>query len=428
MLRSLWNWMTRSSQPSPENPSWSLNDPETWRDLFADGQESDAGVVVSPTTALSLGAVWQAVSMISGDVAKLPLGIYLRGDGEPRRMDRTHPVYDLVNRRANDETPAFRLWRDAMVDALVYNNAYIWIDRAGSGKPLGLYNLLPDRTQFERSGGTPIFTTETTRSDGSPWLRRLEFSDVLHIRGPSLDHRTGCDLLFHARHAIGLGLAAQKFAAKFFKHGVRTGGILEIPQTTTPKAADKLEEGFRRHHEGEDNWFRTVVLRDGAKFHQTSIPPNEGQMTETRQAQVAEVARYFNLPASRLGLKDSVSYNSLEADNRTYLDCCLMPWLCDIASQVDFKLLDASRFAEHNTKALLSMDTAARFSAYRIACGSPFQTVNEIRRAENLPPVEGGDMLAPVQGAALPGGADVTGTRPPRGPADDTGATTDVSA
>ena len=54
-------------------------------------------------------------------------------------------------------------------------------------------------------------------------------------------------------------------------------------------------------------------------------------------------------------------------------------------------------FCEFNTKGIERGDLKSRNESYRIALGRAgepgWMTVNEVRRAENLPPLEGGDVL-----------------------------------
>ncbi len=388
----------------PTDPNALLASTEFWDRLFGNF-ETDSGVSLTHEQALSLAAVWQCGSMIANDIARLPLDNYARGEGEVRSIDRRHPSFRIVRRRANPEQGAFNFWRTIGIHALVWGNGYSFIDRDGAGRPLQMLHLLPDRTYAQRIQGKLWYVTETTREDGSPWLKALYPEDVFHLKGLSIDGIKGMDVIHTARHTLGLMSALNKFASRFFKQGARAGGVLEIPNTVLPNIADKMEEGFR-NSTGEENWFRTAILRDGAKFHTNQISPNEGQMLESRQEQIREVARIFNLRPSRLGLDDSVSYNSKAEDNRDYLDTTLSPWLRAITDECYMKLLSAaeqaadSHFFEHNTAALLAMNTLQRYQVYEIGVRARILRPNEARAFENLPPYPGGDEFPNLPGAS----------------------------
>lgn len=400
---------TAERRASIENPTVSLDDPEAWNQLYGEGVQSDAGVLVSHRGSLKLDPVWQAVTMISGDVAKLPLDVYIREEDDGREVDKYHPAWYLCRRVANPYVSAFVLWRRLMFHALLWGNGYLWIDRNLRGDPIGLYNLLPDRTGPEIRKGELLYATETMRSDGTPWLRALKAKDVFHLQGPGYELWEGEDPVALARNSFGLGIAAQKFTSRFFKNGVRTAGILEIPLGTTPKSADNLAEGFRKHHEGEENWFKTVILRDGSKFHQTSIPPNDAQMVETEEMQARNVARRFNMSPSRLGIKDSHGYSSKVEDNQQYLDTTLSPWLTGITSEGFMKLLSKKQqaadthYLEHNTGALLTMNTLQRYQVYAIGLRNKVLLPNEARLMENLNPKPGGNTFLEAYGPGKQG-------------------------
>ena len=86
-----------------------------------------------------------------------------------------------------------------------------------------------------------------------------------------------CQLVYKARESFALSLAAEEFASKYFRYGGRIGGILEVPAGMTKKGADNLEAGYRKTYEKVDNAFKTVILRDGAKFHQAQFTPEQTQ-------------------------------------------------------------------------------------------------------------------------------------------------------
>lgn len=383
----------RESRASLENPAVSLNDPAAWDEMFGGGMRTDAGIMVSHRSALKFAPVWQAVSMISGSVAKMPLEVFKRlPDAKGREPDKSHPAYKLVRRQANREKHAFDFWRTLMVHALLWENGYAYIDRNGRGDPIELINLLPDRTAPERVNGQLVYVVETTRQDETPWLRALPADDVIHVRGISLDGLEGCDLVEFARNSWAVGLAAEGFAAKFFKHGVRSAGILELPVGLPKPASDKIVDGFAKYQEGPENWFKTVILRDGAKFHSVSINPSEGEMTPTREYAARDVARHFNMAPSRLGIKDSTSYNSKEEDNQSYLDDTLSPWMCSIVGECWMKLLSGaqqsadSHYFEHNTNSLLTMNPLKRSQMQAIGLRNGWLSPDEVRAQQNMNP------------------------------------------
>lgn len=414
-----------SRRSSLENPRVSLFDVEAWQELFG-SSSTDSGIAMSHSKALGYGPVWQAVSLISGDVARMPLDVYRRIDDRARERDATHPAYKLVRRRANSEMSAFAFWRRIMVHLLLWNRAYAFIDRNGAGRPLELIPLLPDRTAPVRRKGKLYYVTEV---DGR--LEPFPAYDVLAFGGIALEGLEPCDLVEKARHAFALGLAAERFQSRFFKNGAITAGILEVPAGMTKTAADKLEEGFRKQHTSDANWFKTIVLRDGAKFHSTTIPPEAAQMIETRREQVKDVARWYNLPPHKLGDDSRTSYNSLELENQSYLDSGLSPWLETITAECWMKLLSPSEqqndshYFEHNTKALLRTDALKRHQIYRIGIDSGIYSPDECRAMENLnprPDGKGGEYRLPLNMKSASDPEPAAGDEdPPRSPSGNEG-------
>jgi hypothetical protein len=190
-----------------------------------------------------------------------------------------------------------------------------------------------------------------------------------------------------------LGLAQEKFASKFFANGGRIGGILELPLGMPKPVRDTLEEGFRKSYEGSDNPFKTVILRDNAKFHAAQQSPDDAQLVDSSEAQVRNVARWFNVPPAKLGLKDATAYNATEQANQAYLDQCLSVWLARIAAQIHRKLLSAREqsmyVVKHVTDELLRMDLAKMVTTLTQAVGQrPILTRNEARAQIRYLPID----------------------------------------
>lgn len=385
-VSALLDW--RPKNATIENPRFSLQDPRTWEELLA-GVDTDAGIRITPTTALTLAPVWQAVATISGDVAVSTMNCFKEQDDDDREIDWEHEAQYLTAVQWNEETSAFEGWRRAVLHACLWGNGYAFIERQGGssrGKMQALLNLLPDRTKTMRhDDGTQYYVTEV---DGQ--LEPMRADEVVHIKGLSLDTSKGLDLVEKARNSWGLALAAEGFESKFFKNGTQAGGVLEIPATFSEKAKQVLEQGFTNKTAGKDNWFKTVILRDGAKFHQTTIDAQKSQTHELREDQVRDVARFFNMPPSKLGIADSVSYNSFEQSQIAYRTSCLNHWFAAIDGECDIKLLRENErkrrkyFFEHNYSKLLDVDAKSLADVLNVLVCAEIINSNEARKKLNM--------------------------------------------
>ena len=382
------------SRTALDNPNLPLTSPAIWDEVFGGGGRSQSGVSVTPKTALSYAPVWQATSMISGDVARLPLMVFRRrwqGDTEYFDAQPDHRLSYLLGVAPNDEETAVDFWSRVMVHALIWSNAYIYYD-AARGE---MFTLLPDRTTPARTNGGELYYV--TEAGGT--LKPILAEQVLHVRGLTIDGMAECALMQAARDSWGNGLAMQKFQAKFFANGGRIGGILELPQGMPKPARDQVEEGFRKSYEGADNPFKTVILRDNAKFHAAQMSPTDAQLAEATEQQVRQVARWFNLPPAKLGLADASAYNAQEQTNQAYLDQTLAIWLKRIQAQCVARMLTQREqklyTIRHVLTDLLKMDQKKHAEMSEILIRSRVKRPNEVRAELSMLPYEGGDEFAP---------------------------------
>lgn len=421
----------RFANASLENPRYSLDSPELY-ELMTAGHRSASGVTVTHEGSLALAAVWQALSLISGDGSKLPVYPYERNADDDRVIADKHPAYVAVAVRANPWKSAKRFWADLIVHMLLWRNGYAFINR--SGPRIELYNLLPDRTvpkwitvpDPRAKGGMRAELIYETEVAGE--IETILPQNILHVRAWSLDGMAAPDLVRAAKDAWGLALSAQNFESKFFKNGARKGGILEIPLGTSKPAKDTIEEGFRKSYEDGDNPFRTVILREGVKFHESQVAPREGQVVELKDSQKREVASYFNIPPSKLGIRDSVSYNSFEQDNLSYLHGCLHHTCDAISDECDMKLLAEADllsdkyYFEHNYSEFIQADWQTLTTGLKTLREGEFINANEGRRKLNLPRRKdpgGDDYQNPNTKAAGEQKSDEPAKAPPKKPPKD---------
>jgi HK97 family phage portal protein len=364
-------------------------------DYVGDSFSTDTGQTVNAGKVIGYAPLFQAVSMISGDCAKLPLNVYRKTD-RGRSVETSHPVQRVIHRSAmtNIEINGYKFWRRYFTSALLWGNAWAYIDRNNRGEVIGLYQLLPDRTWMKRVNGKLVCETETTAG-----VFTMNASEVLHIEGLSIDNLEGANMIQAFRNDFATALAAKQFQAKFFQSNMSAGGILQAPPELAknrPEVLRKAEEAINTKFSGSANAFKTIVLRDGFKWIATQIDPQKAQFTETVEEAARNVARMYNLSPSRLGLKDSQSYNSEEMARRDYYDGALSHWLIANQCECTTKLLspaerDAGLYIENNINALLWADAKTRSDIAIAGINAGRFSPNETRGWENLDAYEGGD-------------------------------------
>ncbi len=349
---------------SPESLEFSLSDVGAWREYFGAQGESASGVAVTKEKAISIAAFWQGVAAKSHDAARIPLCVFRKLPDNGSEQLSSHPASRLIGlyEMANDELTAYQLWRRAFVHAILWGNGYIWIERRGA-RPIGLYNLLPDRTTPARGKrGRKYVVTEFSSPDGAVELTSIPYEDVIHIEGMTWDDQGGIDMVRAARDQIGEALARRNFQSKFFKNNASLGGVLQVPPGTAPEKIAKIEKTFDEKHGGSEKAFKVAVLRDGVKFHSTMATLQQSDASALDEQTARQVARFLNMPPGRLGVRESVSYNSQEADRRNYYDTSLTELLIPAATQCHVKLLTPEErstgelYVRHKVAALLWAD------------------------------------------------------------------------
>ena len=367
-------------------------------DLLAEsGTKAATGENITPEKSLRVPAVLQIVRMLSGDLAKMPFVLYKRKtDGLSRwaREQADHVVAYFVQHEPNEDCTAFTFWRRFYVSLLLYGRGYAYIKwDQNQTKVEGIYNLLPDRTEkrmIKDPDTNEIVTIYVSEVNGE--MMYFNAWEILHVEDISLDGIDGHPYLQAAREAVGVALAQQEFTSKFFKNGAVAGGILEVPHTFSKEAKDRLQEGFDKRTTGKDGWFRTVILRDNAKFHKVTFSPQDIEMSDQVEAAVRQLCRAWNVPPSRVGLSDSVSYNSRAEDNQAYLDSTLSPFFVACQQELSRKLLSRNErrrlFFQVNSDSILAMSPEARAKVWAIYTRNNIVSPQVVQEAEGLPIVE----------------------------------------
>lgn len=364
------------------------------------GGPTKAGVAVSEYTALNFPVVYAAMNRIGNPLATFPVGIYQKSaTGRIERVTQ-HPMSERLALRPNDYMSSRTLRKTTALHNLAWGNGYREIERNRKGQAVSLWPLLPQNTRpRKREGGDGIYIETNIAGERIP----LDHGDVLHTMDLSQDGYVGMSPIALARQAIGMGLAMEEFGAKFFANDLKSGGFLMHPGRLGPKATSNVRgEGGRaeaapenpasrlERQGGLENAHRIKVLEEGMKFIPTSVPPEDAQFLGSREFQIAEIARIFDVPLVLLQSHEkSTSWGSgIEQLMIGFIQQTIAPWVTADEQELNWKLFTeeerkAGLYVKYNMKGLLRGDSAARAALYKAMFETGAFSPNRILQLED---------------------------------------------
>jgi HK97 family phage portal protein len=153
---------------------------------------------------------------------------------------------------------------------------------------------------------------------------------------------------------------------------------------------ENLEKGVAKRS-SPANWFKTLVLREGAQWHSATVDPRAAQMHELNDDEARAVCHFFNMPPWKLGLRNSESYNSAEQAAKAYIMGSLLHVTSRIQGEANIKLLSertrrarSHRF-EHNFSKLVEADIKTLNEVLAIQRQNEVINANDWRKKINLP-------------------------------------------
>jgi HK97 family phage portal protein len=390
----------------PLNIKWerrsSLANPDKWlTEWFTGRWQSNAGVNVTPQTALQYSAIFACVRILAETLASLPLNIYKRlpGGGKEKAVD--HYLYQILHELPNPEMTSFEFRETLMGHLALWGNAFAEIERNNAGRIIGLWPLRPDCMTVERNNG---LSSETGWDAGGSLQYRYSLSNgegvilkpwqILHVRGLSHNGIVGYSPIRLAREAIGLGLATEEYGARFFGEGTHPGGIMEHPGKLSEQAHQNLKKSLTEAYSGLGKSHRLMILEEGMKFSQIGIPPEDAQFIDTRRFQNEEIARIFRVPPHMLADLQRATFSNIEHQSIEFVVHTMVPWLKRWEQAIKRDLFLPSErgvyFAEFNVDGLLRGDIKSRYEAYAVGRQNGWLSADDIRELENMNPLPDG--------------------------------------
>ena len=359
---------------------------------------------VNARTAQSVAAVFSCVSAISETVASLPLILYRR-DGEGRSPATDHPLYKVLHDQFNAEMTALEGRELMQSQVLLRGNAYARIVTGNDGQVRALLPMSPDRVTVLRVGDKLAYNY--VDHDGT--VMRLLSSEVLHLK-----HRTGDDGILGispiaaARGVVELAIAERDHGINTFRNGARLQGVLKFPGVLRSEQRQAIATSWSSQHGGAANAGKTAILESGVEYQSVSMSMEDSSWILARAMSVQEVARIFRCPPTIVGHLENSNFSNTTELARQFVTMCLRRHIVAWEQALSSKCLtDAGRrtyYPEHAIEGILRGDSVNRADFYTKGIDAGWLLPSEARRLENLPVIEGIDLVKTQNATATPQG------------------------
>ncbi|MGB4093626.1 MAG: phage portal protein, partial [Ruminococcus flavefaciens] len=210
--------------------------------------------------------------------------------------------------------------------------------------------------------------------------------EILHIPGLGFNGLVGFSPIAMMKNALGAVMAVERYGSAFFKNGAQPAGVLEHPGVL--KDPQKIRDNWTKAYGGARNAHRIAVLEEGMQYKPISLPPEDSQFLSTREFDVEEICRMFQVPPHLVQDLKRSTFNNIEHQGIAFVQYSLMPWIIRIEKGIMKDLLLEEEqdvyFPKFNVDGLMRGDYQSRMNAYAIGVGNGFFSPNDVRRLENM--------------------------------------------
>jgi HK97 family phage portal protein len=300
----------------------------------------------------------------------------------------------VLSLKPNATLTHFELIRSAIVAMLLTGNAYLYPRRDSMGDVVALELLHPHSVAHET-----LTNTYTVNDPYTGVYGRFQASEIVHFRNLGLDGgRSGLSTVRQAGMALGLISAADEETGDLIKNGGRYGGFIsgenglpgygQIQTKQLDEVRTRIEEEI-----GQDRLIH--VLPGAMKWQQMTMSPKDAEILQNKVMSTRDVCRFFRVDPSLVYESTNNTYKSGEFPQLMFLVQTLEPMLCQMEEELTTKLVPEYLWSKHRVhisrEPMYTTDLSTKASYYSSMLGNGIFTVNDLRRKEGLPPIDGGN-------------------------------------
>ena len=328
-----------------------------------------------------------------------------------------HPLHRLVFLSPEKGQTAFSFWETIAFHVMLVGNAFVFVNRLGSGEVPELLLLEPGKVRVTKQADRSLVYEVAGDSGG---YRPMPDGAIWHIRGPSWNSWMGMETVRLAREALGLSLALEASHAQLHRDGLKPAGAYSFEGELNPTQHGQMVAWLKRYAAAGDLVGAPLILDRGAKWLNQQMTGVDLQHLETRRFQIEEICRAVRVMPIMIGLADKVAtYSSSEQMFLAHKQHSVAPWAGRLEQSGEVGLLTDREQRDgyvlrFNLSAMMRGDYKSRQEGLQIQRRNGIINADEWRDLEDMPPRDdpGGKQYIVEANMALQDGRDLP-VRPP---------------
>ena len=336
----------------------------------------------SNISALKLSAVYAAISLISNAIAALPIYVKQHKDDADTILEN-NPIQKLFYNMLQTKHTAIK---QLVFDLLLWGNAFMYIKRK-DGKPEKLIYLQHGDVQIDYKKEQDLVQYNVSNHIAIPKLVKQE--DMIHFAKDTYDGINGRGFMYFASDIINLAGFTQKAAGNFFGSGCNLTGILQFKRPLKPGQQEQIRSQWMQIHSSGGGGLG--VLEGDSEYIPISQNSADAQMLETREFNITEIARFFNINPVLLGDLSHSSYNDIEQSQIEFCTHTLLPIINLFEDELNRKLITNSRqYIDLDESELMKGNMTTLANYYSTLVSNGIITIDESRKQLGFNPFNDG--------------------------------------
>src|SRR5690606_9976837 len=354
------------------------------------------------------------VDFVSRAVAQLNLHVF-KSDGDANMRVRAGALPNLI-KRPNRYTTRYELIYSLVADLMLYDAAYLVTLQAAEGWEL---HVLPS------SWVTPVYGSvfEPPRYEaaqpGGGLRHTFREDEVIAFRGwtPG-DPECTTSPVESLRLILMEQASARKHRTQVWQRNGRVGSYV-----TRPPDAGRWQDADRSRFMAMLEAFTgnrgpraggMPLLEDGMEIKRVGFSSADEQWSESVKLSLETVAQVYGVSPAMVGVLDNANRSNVREFRQSLYGDSLGRVITMREERFNAFLLPRvgaprTQFVEFNVEEMLRGSFEDQNKVMQAAVGGPWMTVNEARRLQNLPPVDGGDdLIRPLSVSTAGGDAAAT--------------------